>query len=191
MSTPVKRAKRVAMTGVAFLAAGVMASSTVAQERLLEKEVIVDVPVEVAWWAWTTPEGVSSFWPQKCNIELRVGGAYEFMLQKQADKNGRSGSQGCRVLSYIPNRMLAFDWNFPPAIESLRHSGAKTQVVLRFEPLGDLTTRVRFVELGWQEGDDWDAGYEYFDKAWDWVLGEFKEKLPKTSEARKAIAAQE
>jgi hypothetical protein len=36
---------------------------------------------------------------------------------------------------------------------------------------------VRFAQLGWQNGEDWDRGYAYFDKAWDWVLAEMKKNL--------------
>jgi hypothetical protein len=73
--------------------------------------------------------------------------------------------------------LLAFDWTFPPAIPSLRGAGAKTQVVIRLDEPAAGIVRVRFAQLGWGEGEDWDQGYAYFDKAWDWVLGRIKESL--------------
>jgi hypothetical protein len=94
------------------------------------------------------------------------------------DKNGRRGTEGCKLLSYLPKEMISFEWNFPPKIPSLRYSDARTHVVIRFRDLGDGRVQVDFSQLGWQEGDDWDAGYDYFDKAWSWVLEQLGKRFP-------------
>jgi hypothetical protein len=41
--------------------------------------------------------------------------------------------------------------------------------------------RVRFAQLGWQQGEDWDAGYAYFDAAWDGALGRLVEHFQAAS----------
>ena len=38
-------------------------------------------------------------------------------------------------------------------------------------------------QLGWGEGEDWDQGYAYFDRAWDWVIGRIKESLEQDTTA--------
>jgi uncharacterized protein YndB with AHSA1/START domain len=147
-------------------------------KRILRKEAVVKASPADAWHAWTTSEGIASFFSKESMIELRIGGPYElYMGGSEPDAAGKRGSQGCKILSYIPQRMLAFEWNFPPKLKSLRESGAKTQVVLRFDDLGDGRVRVRFAQLGWQDGDDWQAGYEYFEEAWDWVMSQFEQKI--------------
>ena len=41
-------------------------------------------------------------------------------------------------------------------------------------------TRVRFTHLGWGDGDDWDAAFTYFDKAWStFVLPHFVHRFEK------------
>ncbi len=146
--------------------------------RVLSKEVIVQARIEAVWRCWTTSEGIASFFSPNSTIELRVGGPYELYMGATApDESGKRGSEGCRVLSFVPHEMLSFEWNFSPATPGLRASGAKTHVVLRFDDLGANGVRVRFDQLGWQEGEEWDAGYAYFDKAWDWVLGSLKKRL--------------
>lgn len=155
--------------------------------RVLRKEAIVAGPIDEVWRCWTTSEGIASFFSPESNIRLEIGGPYElFMRMSEPDKQGKRGSEGCKVLSYIPNEMLAFEWNFPPAIESLRYSGAKTQVVLQFKQVEDGRVQVRFAQVGWQEGEDWDKGYAYFEKAWTYVFDQFKTRMEK--EAGKAVA---
>jgi hypothetical protein len=38
-------------------------------------------------------------------------------------------------------------------------------VILDFESAGAGRTRVRFTQMGWGDGPDWDKAYEYFDNA--------------------------
>ena len=45
----------------ALLAAGTLALSAAAQERSIQKEVVVKAPVEAVWKSWTTSEGIPSF----------------------------------------------------------------------------------------------------------------------------------
>lgn len=150
--------------------------------RILRKQVIVKGPLEEVWRCWTTSEGIASFFSPESNIRLEIGGPYElFMRMSEPDAQGRRGSEGCKVLSYIPHRMLAFEWNFPPAVEHLRAVGAKTQVVLQFDEAQDGHVRMRFAQLGWQEGEDWDRGYEYFDTAWTKVMSLLQERMAKSA----------
>lgn len=155
----------------ASVAVGQDGKRAAAPERMLVKEATVRGTVDDVWAAWTTPAGIASFFSPDCRIELTPGGPYElYMGMSEPDASGLRGSEGCRVLSFIPRAMLAFEWNFPPAVPTLRNARAKTFVVLRFDAAGEERVCVRFAQLGWQEGEDWDAGYAYFDKAWGKVL---------------------
>lgn len=143
--------------------------------RELQKEITISAPVEQVWAVWTDPEAMT-FVSRQSNIELRIGGPYEWFLDLPPDEDGWRGGEGCRVLAFLPYRVLAFDWSFPPSIPSLRTSRAKTQVVVRFDETGS-GTRVRFSQIGWEEGEEWDAGYAYFEEAWDYVLQAMKQHL--------------
>lgn len=154
-----------------------MESDGSSEERCLEKEVVVKASLDEMWRCWTTSEGIASFFSSESKIELRLGGPYElYMGMTEPDDQGKRGSEGCKVLSFIPKEMLSFEWNFPPKVPSLRYSGAKTHVVLQFEEVGE-KVRVRFRQFGWQEGEDWDRGYEYFDRAWSWVFDRLKKRF--------------
>gem|GEM_PF-1477033 len=148
--------------------------------RRLEKEVLIRAPIGEVWNAWTTEEGLAHI-SGASRIELAVGGPYEWFVDLPADPQGKRGGEGNRVLAYLPGELLAFDWNFPPDVPELRAAGARTQVIVRFDDVGDSTTRVRFAQHGWKSGKPWDAGFAYFDRAWDGVLEKMRTHLEESA----------
>jgi uncharacterized protein YndB with AHSA1/START domain len=145
--------------------------------RRLSKEINVRAPLDDVWHSWSTSEGIAKFFSSDSRIEVRVGGPYECYFGAEPDADGKRGSQGCRVLSFVPREMLSFEWNFPPAVPELRSKGAKTHVVLRFQDMGNGEVKIRFDQLGWGQGEAWDKGYVYFDRAWGHVLRNLKNHL--------------
>ena len=135
----------------------------------LSKQTVVDAGVAEVWRAWTTVEGLR-FISSSSKVELKHGGAYEWFLDLPPDEHGRRGGEGAQILVVMPEELLAFTWTFPPAVPSLRHARETTQVVVRFDPISAQRTRVRLDVSGWQDGADWQAGWQYFDQAWERVL---------------------
>ena len=131
--------------------------------RSLDKQIEVAAPAAAAYalWAdaaaWAKLIGGSS----AANIDLQIGGRYEWLF------DGQVGSNGCQVLSYIPDRMISFSWNAPPG-QAARERRA--WVVVETEALAPERTRIRLTHLGFGPGPDWDETYAYFDAAWDRVL---------------------
>lgn len=131
------------------------------------KEALVAASLAEVWNAWTTPEGLRSFFAPQVNMRLEAGGPFEILFNP-ASPEGSRGSEGCRVLAFAPPRVLAFSWNAPPSMPTVRRE--RTQVVVELEPLGERLTRVRLTHTGWKEGAEWDQAYAYFDIAWGKVL---------------------
>jgi uncharacterized protein YndB with AHSA1/START domain len=124
------------------------------------------------WHAWTTEEGALSFFAPKCNIDLKPGGAYEMLFDLDAE-HGNQGGEGMVVMAVQPLRMLAFTWNAPPDLPSVR--GQMTHVVIRIFDAGAGETRVTLRHDGWGEGNEWDEAIQYFSSAWaDVVLPRLK-----------------
>ena len=124
---------------------------------------------------WTTKEGLNSFFSIDNDIEIYPNGKYEIYFS--IDKNvEHRGSEGCKVLSFIPNQMLPFTWNTPPKFMDLRVSGYYTWIVLEFIVQGE-NTLLRLSNLGYPEDSAWDRAYLYFDKAWDYVLDELEKSI--------------
>ncbi len=147
-----------------------------ASGRMLRKEVTVRASLDAVWHAWTTPEGIASFFAPESKIELKPGGAYELYIDNRPETpEGSRGCEGCTVLSLVPRAMLSFTWNAPPTFPNLRFE--RTTVALLFQESGPEEIRVQLTHLGWGEGFEWDQAYDYFDRAWDWVLNNLKKKV--------------
>jgi len=133
---------------------------------------IIEAPASEVWAAWTTPEGFDAVFDGAVlhEVELEMGGAYEIHWQPDAPE-GERGSEGCEVLSFVPERMLSFSWNAPPTLEAMREE--RSQVVVMFDPLGPGTTRVTLRQHGFGDTDGWRAVRAYFAEAWPWVMDQY------------------
>ncbi|MCP4684446.1 MAG: SRPBCC domain-containing protein [bacterium] len=138
-------------------------------DRRIDLETTVNASADDVWKLWTTSEGMKAFLVEEAHIDLEPGGPYEVYFDKTAPEGSR-GSEGCRILSYLPNEMLSFSWNAPPTIPALRQLGPCTWVVVRFISQGDKKTQVKITHLGIMEGSEWDKYLEYFTNAWPMVL---------------------
>ena len=141
----------------------------------LEMETLVAATLDQAWEAWTTDAGLRRFLADRTNVELRIGGPFEVYFAATAPPGSR-GSEGCRILSYLPQEMLSFSWNAPPQFSHARQH--RTWVVICFRAMQERSTRIRLTHLGWAEkraefpehAAEWESVREYFVRAWHVVL---------------------
>ncbi len=145
-----------------------------ALDRILVKDVTVKAPLAEVWKAWTTVAGVRTFFAPDAKIEAVAGGPYEVYFSKDAPAGAR-GADGCKVLAVDPMRSFAFDWNAPPTMPEVRKK--RTNVLVQLEEKGPRETHVRLVSLGWGTGEEWVQSWQYFDKAWSFVLGNLQKRF--------------
>ncbi|MBN1355452.1 SRPBCC domain-containing protein [bacterium] len=138
------------------------------------KECIVRAPRTDVWRAFTTSEGAMRFFAPAARIELRLDGSYEIYMDMHA-RPGYRGSEGCRVLSFLDGEMLSFTWNAPPAFPEIRTE--RTYVVIQFSDAENRWTHVKLTHAGWRSGGDWPKVHAYFDRAWEIVLHNLREKI--------------
>jgi uncharacterized protein YndB with AHSA1/START domain/uncharacterized protein YciI len=143
-------------------------------DKIIRKEVTVSATLDSVWDTWTTTDGVKTFFSREAHVELRIGGPFEIYFIIDAP-DGLRGSEDCRILSYLPQKMLSFEWNAPPTFGELR--GIRTQVILQFEEVDENQVRVVLSHVGWGRGEDWDKLFEYFDEAWPRVLENLKKRF--------------
>lgn len=117
-----------------------------AAERVIEKSIEIAATLDQAWEAWTTREGIVSFFAPDAVVEPRVGGAFDFHIDPAAPA-GSKGANDMRYLALQPKKMLSFDWNAPPHLPAAR--AQRTLVIVRFEPLGEKLTRVTLHHTAW------------------------------------------
>jgi uncharacterized protein YndB with AHSA1/START domain len=157
---------------VALLAAA--CGSVVAQERTIVKQVVVKAPVEAVWNAWTTTEGIKSFFAPDARVEARPDGPFEIYFNPYGAP-GMKGADDMRFLALQPRQMLSFTWNAPPHLPEVR--GQRTSVVVRMHPAAEGQTHVTLTHGGWGDGGQWDQAYAYFDRAWGNVLKNLEKRF--------------
>ena len=110
-------------------------------------------------------------------IELKIGGPFEIYFLTE-NSYGSKGSEGCKILSYLPYQMLSFSWNAPPQFETIRNHEYKTWVVLQFKKINEQKTQLELSHLGWPDDEKWLAVFNYFDKAWESVFQSLEQSIP-------------
>lgn len=104
---------RIMMAAVAFTALFVTQSE--ATERFVQKEVVVRATLDQAWDAWTTREGIKSFFAPDARVEAKVGGPFEIYIDPGAPE-GMRGADDMRFMALQPKKMISFTWNAPPSL---------------------------------------------------------------------------
>lgn len=145
-----------------------------AEERAIVKQVVVKAPVEAVWNAWTTTEGIKSFFAPDAWVEARPDGPFEIYINPYAEP-GMKGADNMRFLALQDRKMISYTWNAPPSLPEARQQ--RTVVIVRFAPVGDNETQVTMTHLGWGDGGEWDKAYAYFDKAWGFVLANLQKRF--------------
>lgn len=147
---------------------------TLAAERVIEKEIVIPATLDGAWAAWTTRDGIVSFFAPKAVVEAKVGGTFQIYINPGATA-GMRGADDMRFLAVQPKKMISFDRNAPPILPEAR--AQRTFVILRFAPVDDKSTRITLHHIGWGDGGEWDKAYAYFDRAWGNVLVNLKKRF--------------
>lgn len=145
-----------------------------AVERAIDKEIVVPAGLDAAWAAWTTRDGITSFFAPDAVVDAKVGGAFHIFINPLAEP-GMKGADDMRFLAVQPKQMITFDWNAPPSLPEAR--AQRTFVIVRFAVVDDKRTLVTLHHTGWGNGGDWDKTYMYFDRAWGTVLANMKKRF--------------
>ena len=141
--------------------AGAMTEEQKSPARVVRVEATIQAPASEVWRVLTTSRGAEEFFAEKANIRLAVGGPYEIQFDP---KDERSGTKGLKILSFLPEEMISFQWNAPPEYPEVRNGGTWVVVQIRAEGTG--RTHVTVTHLGWKEGPEWDRAYVHFIRGW-------------------------
>lgn len=145
-----------------------------ADERALNEKITVKANVEDVWKAWTTTEGIKSFFAPDGKVELRIDGPFETYMNPFAVP-GMKGADNMRILAFQDRKMLSFTWNAPPHLPEARKQ--RTVVIVRLISRGDAITDVALHHVGWGDGGEWDKAHDYFAKAWPNVLKNLQKRF--------------
>jgi uncharacterized protein YndB with AHSA1/START domain len=144
------------------------------EEKIVRKEAYIPATREELWHAWTTTEGVTSFFAPRAKIELAVGGEYECYFN-DSKPAGLQGSEGCKVLAFWPMDYITFSWNAPSEFGELRDH--HTKVVVEIDRHNETHYRMLLTHMGFGSGEDWDKVVAYFEEVWPIVLQRLHDKF--------------
>jgi uncharacterized protein YndB with AHSA1/START domain len=136
----------------------------------IEREILIDAPIEVVWRVVTEPEHISGWFSDSVELDLRPGG--EMVLRW--DEHGTVRGLVERV---EPPHFFSYRWEIDRGMEF--SDGNATLVEFSLSPDGPRSTLLRVVESGWQDlavADDEKQGH--FDghaRGWKLELGELEE----------------
>jgi len=145
-----------------------------APERAIHDSITVKASVDEVWNAWTTSDGIKTFFAPDAKVELRVDGPFQIYINPLAAP-GMKGADEMRIIGFQDKKMLSFTWNAPPSLPEARKQ--RTVVIVRLTARGDALTDVSIHHIGWGEGGEWDKAFDYFSKAWPNVLKNLKKRF--------------
>ena len=135
----------------------------------IEREVLIDAPVETVWAIVTEPEHVGGWFSDSAEIDLQPGGEATLTWEKH-------GTARARVEKIEPPHFFSFRWARPMGAEPAE--GNSTLVEFSLSAEGE-STRLRVVESGFASLDgseDENAKYaEGNTEGWAHELGELQE----------------
>jgi uncharacterized protein YndB with AHSA1/START domain len=169
--------KKFFLSAYALIVFSFLAMNVAAQDkadRAINEKVTVKANVDDVWKAWTTTEGIKTFFAPDAKVELRVDGPFEIYINPLAEP-GQKGADDMRILAFQDKKMLTFTWNAPPSLAEARKQ--RTVVIVRFISRGDALTDVTLQHVGWGEGGEWDKAFDYLTKAWSSVLKNLKKRF--------------
>lgn len=152
----------------------VFTGSAQAEERAINEKITVKANVDDVWKAWTTSEGIKTFFAPDAKVELRVDGPFEIYINPFAE-TGMKGADDMRIIGFQDRKMLTFTWNAPPSLPEARKQ--RSVVIVRFISRGDALTDVTLTHIGWGEGGEWDKAFDYFSKSWPNVLKNLQKRF--------------
>ncbi|MFN0131949.1 MAG: SRPBCC domain-containing protein [Phycisphaerales bacterium] len=148
---------------------------------------IVKTSPKELWKVWTTPEGFKKLGVAKAEIDLRPGG----LIRSHYDPAGVVGDEGTienEILAFEPERMLAIRIHKPPKGFPFEKAWKGTWTVISMADLGDGTTHVRIVGLGYDESAESVAMREFFAKGNGWTLQRLAQQFDSSAPAPAATA---
>jgi uncharacterized protein YndB with AHSA1/START domain len=112
-------------------------------EDTIEREILIEAPVEVVWRVLTEPEHLQGWFSDTAALDLRSGGAGRMTFDNRPE--GRLVDVQVKVESVEPPHRFAFRWDHPPGAEAGPENSLHVEFTLSSEGEG---TRLKLVEAG-------------------------------------------
>lgn len=137
----------------------------------VEREILIDAPLEVVWAVITEPEHVSGWFSDSVEIDLRPGGELTLIWEGDHSEHGR-------VVKVEPPHYFSFRWIRGSATDVREDNSTLVEFSLSAEAQG---TRLRVVETGFSKldlpEDEQARDVEEHRQGWEHELDQLREYL--------------
>ncbi|MGP3961112.1 SRPBCC domain-containing protein [Nonomuraea sp. 3N208] len=117
----------------------------------IEREILIEAPVEVVWGVVTEPDQISSWFTNAADIDVREGGKGTLTWADRAAKEITAPvTVEITVVAVEAPRLFSFRWAYPDGAQP--REGNSVLVEFTLTPEGE-STRVRVTECGLSEID--------------------------------------
>ena len=150
--------------------------TTTTNDKAIIKEITINAPLNLVWYAWTISERVSEWFAPETVVEAKEGGAYElyFIPGNSIGMN----TKGCKITKLINKKELHFTWKGPDQFEAVMNKENElTKVKVYFQSIDDDSTKVIVEHIGFKDNADWSEAINWHQTAWSGVLGSLKSAL--------------
>ena len=142
----------------------------------IEKDILIDAPVDVVWQLVTEPEHIRHWFAEEVEIDLRVGGHGSLGFPSH-------DAYQLQVEALEPPRRFAFRWVRRPETIVRSNNSLLVEFILQPE---DGKTRLRVVESGFDSldwSDEEKASYaDQHTNGWPSILGRLRDRAASVSQ---------
>jgi len=155
----------------------------------IERDVIIEAPVEVVWRTITEPAQMAQWFADKVDLQARSGAAGVFVFENHEENTTQTAPLVVETVE--PPHRFSFRWNHPEGVDPV--AGNSVLVEFNLVPDGSERTRLTVTESGlellaWPE-DDKVQYTEDHRNGWAGFLGRLAGLLPAPTAAPTAAAA--
>ena len=145
---------------------------------LIEREIVVEAPIDIVWRTLTDPGEISHWFADEAEFELRAGA--QGILYFGGPNEGAAAerkSASLRIEAVEPPHRFAFRWAYPEHDEAREGNSLLVEFTLTAD---GGSTRLRVVESGFDNrpAAEKAAYIDDHNKGWDTCLGRLGEYVP-------------
>jgi uncharacterized protein YndB with AHSA1/START domain len=141
---------------------------------MIERDILIEAPVQTVWNVVTEPAQISSWFADRAEIDVRPGGEGTLTFTDRA--TSQHATVRLQVETVEPPHTFAFRWDYPEG--QMAHEGNSSRVEFKLAAEG-ANTRLRVTERGFSKlqrpADEMAAYLDAHSKGWDTHLAALHE----------------